>query len=66
MTPVVSIASGGTGTLTSRVPIGILARGMAVKRDYYEILGVSRDASQATIKAALDDAQRRIEPMMRG
>jgi molecular chaperone DnaJ len=34
------------------VPIGIIGNAMAVKRDYYDVLGVPRDADDAEIKRA--------------
>ena len=50
------------GTLTFRVPICIIRAAMAIKRDYYEILGVPRDASDEEIKRAFRRAAQRHHP----
>ena len=50
------------GTLDDRVPIGILTGAMAIKRDYYEVLGVDRGASEEEIKRAFRRLAQRHHP----
>ena len=50
-----------SGTLGVRVPVAIIPP-VTVKRDYYEILGVSRDASESDIKRAFRRAAQQHHP----
>ncbi len=44
------------------MPIGILIAAMATKRDYYDVLGVPRDASDEEIKRAFRRAAQQLHP----